>query len=322
MSIQLESSTKSVSKKLSPSQSRIEIANDRWQRLQRYFALATIAVPFAGTIAALVLGWQCGIGRVELGLFAGMYVLTYIGVTVGFHRHFAHKTFETQPGLRVILAILGSMAVQGPLINWVATHRRHHQYSDRPGDPHSPYIYEGESLGQLHGLWHSHLGWMMNAKITNSALFAKDLLRDPAIVKVNQQYLAWVILGLAIPSALGGLLAGTWVGVVQGFLWGGMVRMFVVHHCFWYIGSLAHILGHRSFETREESRNNIWTALLTWGESWHNNHHAFPNSAIFGLEWWQLDLGAWVIRTLEKLGLVWDVKKPTKSAIAAKKSAV
>lgn len=281
MSIQLEGSNESASTPFLPNKSRrIIVNNEDLQKLQRRFAFATIVVPFIGTIAALVLGWQSGIGTVEIGLLIGMYVLTYIGVTVGFHRHFAHKGFETKPALRVILAILGSMAVQGPLINWVATHRRHHQYSDLPEDPHSPYIDEDKTLGQLHGLWHSHLGWMMNSKVTNSTLFAKELLREPMLVKINQQYLTWVILGLAIPAGLGGLLTGTWMGVIKGLLWGGMVRMFIVHHGFWYMGSLAHIIGNRPFDTKDNSRNNFWTALLTWGESWHNNHHAFPNSAI------------------------------------------
>jgi stearoyl-CoA desaturase (Delta-9 desaturase) len=303
-------------------QSRITIDNDRLQSLQSNFALATITLPFFGVILAIIILYYSGISTTEIVVLASMYFLTFIGVTVGFHRYFAHKTFEANSTIRIILAILGSMAAQGPLSNWVATHRRHHQYSDQPEDPHSPYIREGKELNWCQGLWHSHLGWMMSSKLTNSTLFAKDILKDPVLVKINQMYLLWIALGLIIPAALVGLLTLSWIGVMKGFLWGGLVRIFLVHHSFWYIGSLAHILGRGDFDTCDESRNNIWTAIPTFGEAWHNNHHAFPNSAIFGLYWWQIDIGGGVIRLLEKLGLVWDVKFPTQQMIEAKKKAL
>lgn len=299
-------------------QSRITIDNDRLQSLQSNFALATITVPLLGCVFAIVMLNYSGISTAEIIVTFSMYLLTFVGVTVGFHRYFAHKSFDANPQVRIILAILGSMAAQGPVSNWVATHRRHHQYSDQPEDPHSPYIHEGQKLHWLVGVWHSHIGWMMSSKMTNSALFAKDILKDPILSKINQLYLLWIALGLIIPAALVGVLTMSWIGVIKGFLWGGLVRMFLVHHSFWYIGSLAHIIGKGEFDTQDESRNNIWMAIPTFGEAWHNNHHAFPNSAIFGLYWWQVDLGGLVIRFLEKLGLIWNVKSPTLSMIEAR----
>lgn len=302
-------------------QRRITIENAQLQTLQKRFALATVIIPFLGTLGAVALTWRTGIGSasVQLGLLATMYCLTIIGITVGFHRHFAHKAFDAKPSVRIALAILGSMAAQGTLIYWIASHRRHHQYSEEADDPHSPYIFEGQRLGWLHGFWHSHIGWMLNSKMTNTALFAKDLLQEPALVKVNQLYLLWVGLGLAIPAVLGGILTQTWLGVLQGFFWAGMVRMFLVHHFMWTSGSTAHIFGNRPFDTGDKSTNNIWLAIPNFGEAWHNNHHAFPQSAAFGLESWQLDLGGLIISCLEKLDLVWNVKIPSRTAIEAKK---
>ncbi|WP_293093445.1 acyl-CoA desaturase [Moorena sp. SIOASIH] len=320
MSIQSNSSTDVASTRHSGHKPRITIDNEHLQKRQWNFAFATIVVPFVGSSVALGLCWQWGIGAVEVGLLVVMYILTITGVTVGFHRYFSHKAFETKPPIRIILAILGSMAAQGSVINWVATHRRHHQYSDQPGDPHSPHFHEEKSLSKLHGLWHSHLGWMMNSKLTNYGLFAKDILREPILLKINQQYLTWVILGLAIPAALGGVLTWTWLGVFKGFLWGGLLRLFLVHHAYWYIGSSCHTIGSRPFDTRDKSGNQIWAAIPTFGEAWHNNHHAFPNSARFGLQWWQIDFGSWIIRCLELVGLAWNLKVPTPEIVEAKKT--
>lgn len=293
---------------------KIIIENDSLQQLQRRFALATVLIPFLGSVLAIGLLWRLKIGMVEIGLLVSLYALTIVGITVGFHRLFAHCAFRTNTPVRIMLAILGSMAAQGPLIHWVSNHRRHHQYSDQPGDPHSPHLYQG-----MRGLWHGHVGWMFSSQVTNSALFAKDLLRDPVLAKVNQWYLTWVTLGLAIPTVLGGVLTGSWLGAFQGFLWGGLVRIFLAHHVTWSINSITHLYGNRPFHTREQSTNNIWLAIPTFGEAWHNNHHAFPNSAKFGLNWWQIDLGYWVIRTLEFVGLVGEIKSPTPEMIEAKK---
>jgi stearoyl-CoA desaturase (delta-9 desaturase) len=210
------------------------------------------------------------------------------------------------------------MSAQGPVIQWASIHRRHHKYSDRPGDPHSPLIYQGEKWGTLRGLWHGQVAWMLNSDVTNTAVFAKDLLRDPIITKVNRLYLTWVVLGLAIPAILDGLFTWTWIGILQGFLWGGLVRIFCVNHAFWTINSIAHCYGQRPFDTEEYSHNTFWLSLANFGEAWHNNHHAFPHSALLGLKWWQIDIGGWVILALKKVGLVWDLKTPTAGMITEK----
>lgn len=306
----------------SKKEAKITIKNDYLQTVQKRFAAATIIIPLIGTLIALKFAWDFGINLMELGLLLVFWFLTMVGgVTVGNHRLLSHCAFKTHPYIRVALAILGSMAAQGPVINWVSNHRRHHQYSDQIGDTHSPNLYQGESWGKLRGMWHSHIGWMLSGELTNSTVFAKDLLQDPVITKINQQYLAFVFLGLLIPAILGGLLSGTWIGIWQGFLWGGLVRIFVVHHLTWSLNSIVHLYGSRSFNTSEKSTNNVWLAIPTGGEAWHNNHHAFPNSAKFGLQWWEVDLGCWFIRTLEVLGLAWDVKVPTLGMIEAKKTA-
>jgi stearoyl-CoA desaturase (delta-9 desaturase) len=275
-----------------------------------------ILLPVLGFGAALVLLWGHGVGPVDLGLLAGMYTLTMLGVGVGLHRHFAHASFQTSRPLRALLAILGSMAAQGPLFYWVAVHRRHHAHSDEAGDPHSPNFGYGPGVrGLFLGLWHAHIGWMFTHDHADWPRYAVDLLRDSTLLAINRLYFAWILLGLAIPSVLGGVLTGTGMGVLTGFLWGGLVRVFLVHHASWSLGSISHVFGSSPFPTRDWSTNNAWTALPTFGESWHNNHHAFPYSALHGLAWWQVDVNGLVIRTLAALGLAWNVKFPSAQAI-------
>lgn len=295
----------------------VAVTSRRIQAAQRRCAWITILVPFAGTAAAVALLFHRPLTIADLLLFAVFYVLTSLGITVGFHRLFAHRSFQASPGLRVTLAILGSMAAQGGLIYWVATHRRHHQFAEQDEDPHSPYVHEGRRLGRLRGIWHSHLGWMLDSRPSNTARFARDLMRDPRMVRVSDRYLLWVALGLVIPAAAGGLIAGSWMGALTGFLWGGMVRMFAAHHAMWTSGSTAHLFGTRPFDTRDASRNNGLLAVPNLGEAWHNNHHAFPSSAMFAFRFWQIDPGGWVIRASERLGWAWDVKAPTPEMIAS-----
>jgi stearoyl-CoA desaturase (Delta-9 desaturase) len=297
---------------------KITIENNYLKSLQQRFAFATIFIPCFGLVVAIGTTLLFGISALEIGLLLAMYTLTMLGITVGFHRHFAHCSFQTNTFIRVLLGILGSMSAQGPIIQWASIHRRHHKYSDRPGDPHSPLSYLGDKWGTIRGLWHGQVAWMLNSDVTNTALFAKDLLRDPVITKVNRLYLTWVALGLAIPAIVGGVLTGTWTAVLQGFLWGGLVRIFIVNHAFWTINSIAHCYGQRPFDTDEQSRNTSWLAVANFGEGWHNNHHAFPHSALLGLKWWQIDIGGWVILALKKVGLAWDLKIPTAVMIAEK----
>ena len=204
----------------------------------------------------------------------------------------------------------------------MSNHRRHHQFSDRPGDPHSPYYIQTEKINPTRGLWHAQIGWTFTHDITNTFLFAKDLIQDSVISKINQLYYIWVLLGLLIPTVIGGMFTGTSMGLLTGFLWGGCVRLFLSYHFTNSINSITHLYGSRTFDTREQSTNNIWLIIPTFGEAWHNNHHAFTNSAKFGLQWWQVDLGYWIIHMLEVLGLAWDVKAPTPEMIEAKKSKV
>lgn len=318
MHLDSKTSVESIASKTPKQKPKITIKSDKLKTPLRIHALVVLLVPPLVSAIAIVMAFNSGIGILEVGLLVGMYVLSIGGITVGFHRHFTHCTFQTNTTIRVIMAILGSMACQGPLIYWVSNHRRHHQYSDRPGDIHSPYFKEDKPLSSFQKFWHSHIGWTFDHEITNTFLFAKDLLRDPIISKVNRLYYLWILLGLAIPTLLGGLLTGTWMGALSGLLWGGFVRIFISYHATLSVNSITHLYGSRSFNTSEHSTNNIWLAIPTGGEAWHNNHHAFQNSAKLGLKWWQIDLSYWAIRTLEFAGLVWEVKVPTTAMIEAK----
>lgn len=285
------------------------------RKLQRSIAFAVVCVPLLATAVALALAFWRGIGAVELGTLGVMYTLCIVGSTVGLHRHFAHRAFRARRPVRVALAALGSMAAQGPLVYWVASHRRHHAYSDQPGDPHSPNLHGGGWRGLVRGLWHAHIGWMFSDEISDWVHFARDILQDRSVFRVHQSYFTWVLLGLAIPAALGAAWTGTWSGAALGFLWGGLVRMCLVNHASWCVGSVCHVFGTRPFDNRDHSANNYWVALFTFGEGLQNNHHAFPSSAAHGLRWWQPDPALWIIRVLELFGLVWDVKIPTRCAV-------
>lgn len=301
----------------------ITVDNDAIRRAQRRMALATITIPFLGTVAAIALAVRNGVGAVELGLLAGMYLLTSLGIEFGFHRYFAHRAFETTRSFKVLFAILGSMAAEGSVLYWAAGHRRHHAHSDTEDDPHSPHIKyaspAAKLLGTVTGLWHAHIGWMMTDRVTNCTLFAKDIIRDPVLNRIHQLYTPIVLAGLAIPAILGGLIAGSWMGALSGLLWGGLVRMFLVHHSTWSNASFSHVWGGRPFDAGDRSANNWWCALPTFGASWQNNHHAFPASAYLGLEWWQVDLAGAFIRAMSALGLVWKVNGPPPEEILAAK---
>jgi stearoyl-CoA desaturase (Delta-9 desaturase) len=245
----------------------------------------------------------------DLIVFAIMYVATGLGVTVGFHRHFTHRSFKAKQPVRATLAVLGSAAIEGPIISWVADHRKHHTFSDQEGDPHSPHVgHEGGFRGALTGLFHAHVGWLfIHTQRGARKRYARDLVEDPVVSFVDRTFLVWALGGLAMAFALGWAIGGSFHAALTGLLWGGAVRMLVVHHVTYSINSLCHFFGRRRFETGDESRNLFWLSLPTLGESWHNNHHAFPTSAVHGMRRWELDPSAMVIRGMEKLGLVWDV---------------
>ena len=301
----------------------IAVANARSQAMQRRIALLVVVLPLVGLLAAIISLWGRGVGPIDLALLGVMYFFTSIGIGIGYHRLLSHSSFKTTPAVRATFAVLGSMAAQGPVFFWAAIHRRHHSCSDHPGDPHSPYVgYDVDSFrGFVKGLWHAHAGWLFVHEITDWGRYSPVLLREPALLKVNRYYFGWVVLGLLIPAALGGLLTRTWQGAFSGFLWGGLVRVFLVHHVTWGVNSICHVYGTQPFRSRDESRNNAWLAIPSFGEGWHNNHHAFPFSAFHGLRWWEFDLNAWIIRGLAAIGLAWDLKAPTEKMLNESKLA-
>jgi stearoyl-CoA desaturase (delta-9 desaturase) len=276
-----------------------------------------IALTIVTVVPMLALGivvwqaWGNALRASDILIFAVMYVTTALGVTVGFHRCFTHRSFKTTRPVRVMLAVLGSAAVQGPVISWVADHRKHHAFSDQEGDPHSPHVGHGSGFrGALAGLFHAHLGWLyVHDQRGKRSRYAPDLLADPALRFVDRTFIVWVLAGLAVPFGLGWLLGGSLAAALTGLLWGGAVRMMVLHHATYSINSLCHFFGRRRFATDDRSRNLAWLALPTMGEAWHNNHHAFPTSALHGMRAWEIDPSGLVIRGLEATGLAWDVTR-------------
>ena len=265
------------------------------------FVLVIATVPFLGTVLAIALLWQQAILGSDLALLVTMYTLNAFGLTIGYHRMLTHRSFRPHPAVKAILLVLGAMAVASPPIEFAATHIKHHAQSDREGDPHSP----------LEGLFHSHLGWLFKDRFADPQVYCRHLLKDAIVVFVNRSFLLWVVLSLAIPFVLGG-----WTGL----LWGGLVRIFLVHHFTFSVNSICHTFGKREFETNDRSRNQWLVALLAFGEGWHNNHHAFPRSAFHGLHWWQLDFSGYVIWTLERLGLAHEVYRVSPTMLARSSS--
>jgi stearoyl-CoA desaturase (delta-9 desaturase) len=268
-------------------------------------------------------GWQLWDRELrwrDLVILAVMYVPVGLGVTVGFHRLLTHRSFKTTPLLRGLLAALGTMSVEGPVISWVADHRKHHAYSDRLGDPHSPHVDHGGGWrGALRGLAHAHVGWLFDHSQRGAReRFAADLLADPFVAFVDRSFLLWSLVGLAIPFGLGVLLGGTLAAGLDGMLWGGAVRIFLLHHVTYSINSLCHFFGRRRFLTEDHSRNLGWLAPLSFGEAWHNNHHAFPTSAFHGMGRAEVDLSGLVIAGLERVGLAWEVQRIGAERRAAK----
>jgi len=268
-------------------------------------------VPFLLLFVAGWLAWGGILHWQDLMVMSITYLLTGLGITVGYHRLFTHRSFKTGKAVRAVLAILGSAAIEGSVIEWVATHRMHHRFSDKDGDPHSPHVGHGGGwAGAIRGLIHAHVGWTFRGvDRASTEHYAPDLLADPVVRWVDRTFLLWLVVGLALPFFLGWALTGSLIGGLTGFLWGGAVRVFFLHHATFSINSLCHFFGNRKFETGDHSRNLNWLAIPTLGEAWHNNHHAFPTSARHGLGRWQLDPSAWVISGLELTGLAWDVIK-------------
>jgi stearoyl-CoA desaturase (delta-9 desaturase) len=289
-------------------------------RLQRRLVLVVTILPFAGFVAAVWSLWGAGLSVLDAALFLAMYAFTGLGVTIGFHRYFTHQGFEAPSWLRAALAIAGSMAIQGPVIRWVADHRRHHAFSDQPGDPHSPHLDEGPGLkGVLKGLWHAHIGWFFDEDQTSARRWAPDLVKDPVMRRIDSLFPLWALVSFGLPPAIGFAVTGTFAGALTAFLWGSLARIFFLHHVTWSVNSICHFYGNRPYRTTDHSTNNWLLAIISFGESWHNNHHAFPTSAVHGIERGQIDLTGGAIRILQKLGLVRDVKVVTPKQLAAKR---
>ena len=283
-------------------------------RLERNVNVAAVVTPFLGLIVAATLLWDGFLGARDVAIFALMYALTAVGVTVGFHRLLTHRAFRTRAWLRYTLAVLGSMSLQGPVIDWVADHRKHHTFTDEEGDPHSPHAGAGAGFpGMVKGLWHAHTGWLFETHgQASSKRFARDLLEDPKMRAINRSFpliaLSSVLLPFLLGLALGG---GALVAGLSALLWGGLVRIFIVHHITWSINSICHFFGRRRFDTDDHSTNVFWLALPSLGEAWHHNHHAFPQSACHGLRWYEIDPSGWLILALARLGLASDVVRVT-----------
>jgi stearoyl-CoA desaturase (delta-9 desaturase) len=280
---------------------------------------AFVLVPFLALAVAVPSLWGWGLNWVDVGLFAGFYVPTVLGITVGYHRHFTHGSFKAARPLRIALAVVGCMAIQGPVVQWVADHRRHHAFSDRAGDPHSPWRYGTDTRALLKGMFHAHVGWLFDRRQTNAARYAPDLLKDDALRITSRLFVLWAGLSVLLPGVLGGLITMSWSGAWTAFFWAGLVRIALSHHVTWSINSLCHTIGNRPFAARDRSTNFWPLAILSMGESWHNLHHADPTCARHGVLRGQIDISARVIWLFEKLGWARDVKWPDPVRLAAKR---
>ena len=280
-----------------------------------------ILVPFAALIAAVPVAWGGWLGWTDVAIAVPMYFLTCGGVTVGFHRGFTHRSFKPNRPVKIALAVLGSMAIQGPVVRWVADHRKHHKFSDKDGDPHSPWKY-GDTVGALwKGLWHAHMGWLFDEEQTPQHKYAPDLMKDRDIVVVSRLFWLWTLISLLLPPLIGGLVTMSWQGALTAFFWGSLVRVSLLHHVTWSINSICHTVGERPFLSRDRSGNVWWLAVLSMGESWHNLHHAEPTSARHGVLRGQVDSSARVIWLLEKAGWVSDVRWPDPERVERKRAA-
>jgi stearoyl-CoA desaturase (Delta-9 desaturase) len=278
----------------------------RMTRAERIANMIGVVVPFLGLIAAVVLLWQSWVDWIDLGIMAGLYLLYGLGITVGYHRLLTHRAFKTYKPLEYGFAVLGSMGLQGGVLDWVADHRKHHAHTDQEGDPHSPHVGHGEGLS---GLWHAHTGWLFETHgQADWKKYARELYEDGGMKRINRMFPLFALASLLVPAALGFVLHGfTAEGALRGLVWGGLVRAFFLHHITWSINSVCHYFGRRRFDLKDQSTNVAWLALPSLGEAWHHNHHAFPRSAAQSLRWWEVDVSRLIIDGMERVGLAWNV---------------
>ncbi len=298
----------------------VAVPDERMFKFQRRAMLIVSILPLIGLVFAIVQLWGWGVSARDLIIAGVFYVITGLGITVGYHRLLTHKSFDVPNWARVGWAIAGSLAVQGSCIDWVATHRRHHAYSDELGDPHSPHLAAADGVkGILRGLYHAHLGWMFVPDATQAETWAPDLLENEGLVKVNKAFPWLIVATFVLPAIIGGLWSMSLMGAVTAAIWAGLLRMALLHHVTWSINSICHFYGTRPFASRDEARNNPWLALLSFGESWHNAHHAFPASARHGLRWWEFDASWITIKLMSWVGIARNVKLPSPNQLARKK---
>ena len=284
--------------------------------------LIAVTLPFLCCVGGVVAMWMYGwMGPLYLTTMILGWFMAGLGVTIGFHRLLSHRSFETYNWVRGFWMALGAMSIQGSPLVWVSVHRRHHQHSDRHGDPHSPHMHDGGWWNCTKGFVHSHFGWLFTGHWSHPEQnrYIPDLLGDRLLMGIDRMYHFWLLLSLGLPALICGLITMSWMGAFLGFFWGGVVRTFMAHHLTWSINSICHIFGSREFESGDSSRNNVLFGMIAHGEGWHNNHHAFPTSARHGLRWWQFDLSWIIIRTMQMLGLAWNVKVPSKRAIESRR---
>ncbi len=297
-----------------PHITRLRVSQLRQER--KIFAMS-ILLPCVGFLGMLALAVYSGIYYLDLALLGSFFLLTVIGIEVGYHRLFSHHAFETTSAIQFLLGVAGSMALQGPVVYWASNHRRHHTCSDQSDDPHSPQGHGSGWQGLFQGLWHAHIGWIFSPERTCPGHYGRDLLADPIIQQIDRGYLLWVSIGLLLPALIGAWVNGG-MGSLHGFLWGGLGRIFLVQQGTYSINSCCHSFGSRLFKTDDQSTNNLWLALPTLGGSLHNTHHAFPNTATNRVRWWHLDVSGWLIQALAKVGLVWNMKVPSSQMIESK----
>jgi stearoyl-CoA desaturase (delta-9 desaturase) len=286
--------------------------------LDRFLVGLFVAVPLLAVLAAIPLAWGWGLGWHDIVIAFVFYVVTGMGITMGFHRHFTHSSFKAAKPLHVSLAIAGSLAIEGPVLVWVADHRRHHKYSDREGDPHSPWRFGNDWKALTKGLLYAHMGWMFNPNRTSQQKFCPDLLADPPIRRVSSTFPLWVAVSLLAPALIGGLWSMSLAGALTAFFWASLVRICLLHHVTWSINSVCHTFGNEDFDVRDKSRNVAWLAIPSFGESWHNLHHSDPTCARHGALEGQIDISARAIWIAEKLGWAWDVRWPDEQRLSGK----
>ena len=287
----------------------------RSARAKRVVALITIGVPTVGLAIAIYLMVTGRATALDYWLFGAFYAIHIFGVTVGYHRYAAHKSFKTSAFFEGVLMITGSMALEGPVLHWTATHRRHHRYADELGDPHSPHL-SGDGLsGTLKGLWYSHIPWMLSDQESRLNVFAPDVLRNQRLYFYSRTYQIWALTGLLLPGVLGWAIGGTLSAAFSGFIFGGLARACLANQAMWCVGSISHMIGSRPFTNRDDSANNWPVAIFTFGEGLQNNHHAFPGAYRHGMRWWEPDLSGYLIGGLSKVGVVWDLHMPSRKTI-------